>query len=121
MCAVHNLKSSTPNVWIARVTLKISAHEFVVPGPAMLCIGGSMDTHVTTPCLDVSLESNLLIGIQHISGCTQKNHSAIFLQLIFGEEIGILRRVNFKSIFLPEFLNGFDTFWNGPMVVSFCF
>ena len=55
-------------VGIARVTGKIPAHQFVVPGPAVFGIGGGVDAHIRSSRLNVALKVDLLRRTQYIAG-----------------------------------------------------
>src|SRR5690349_1976274 len=92
------------------MAFKVRADKLAIPRPVVFRIGGSVNTHITASCLDVSFEVVLLLLVQHISCSTEEYYSIVTTEILFIKTIGILSGIDDEVVLLSHLFQGLDAF-----------
>src|SRR5258706_307279 len=96
------------NVGVAGMANAPGARESAVPWPAVLGVGGGMNSNVSATGLDVALEIVLLCVVQYVAGCVEPDHCAVPREVLRRESAGVFGRVDGESVFHSELFDGGD-------------
>ncbi len=98
---------------VGRVAVEVRPHQFAVPGPAVLGVGGGVDAGVAATGLDVALERRLLVGGQHVSGGGEPDDRPVLSEVRVGERGAVLSGVDGEAVLGAELLDGGDAGGDG--------
>src|SRR5690606_16699933 len=71
---MRNIGLFENGVLLFGMTDEVTAHQSAIPAPIVFCIGGAVDTHISSARLDIAFKSCFLIVVEQIARCTEENH-----------------------------------------------
>src|SRR6185312_17486891 len=104
-----------------RMEFKPGARQFIVPGPVVFTVRGSMDAYPSATPADIVLKRLFFFRAQHLAGRTQKNNGCKFFQVLFIKSQGIICNNHIKTMGSAQFLNRFNAKRNTGMMVTIGF